>query len=106
MPILQLITNFSSSGLPGIAGGIASFLYATKKGLNKGKRLLNKFAIEVGGAYLVATYCTETVFLLLNEGPGTTYIVPFALGLSWSTIIKAIRRKVDEEVEKHLKNDQ
>ena len=97
----EVLSSFGTTLLhataPGGAGGLASFLFALKRGHYRNNKYTAKFLIEILGAMVTGTFVASFF-------GNWEYVaaVAFAVGLTWAQIIHVIRTKITKIVEAAL----
>jgi hypothetical protein len=81
--------------LAGSSGGLASFLYACKRGTIKNDKHCRKALLELVGGSVVGFF----LVLPLPYGNGVKASLAFAGGLGWAGVIQTARKKITDVAE-------
>ncbi len=90
--MIKILPIILYCSVPGICGGIGTFLFSLKKGHYKNNRKAAKFTIEILGAGLTSLF----VGPLFPEK--VRIFASFAIGLSWAGLIQVVRLKITKLV--------
>lgn len=85
--------------IPGLFGGLGSFLYALKNDHYRNNMLKIKFTVEIFGGTLMASFIG---FLLPQK---IVIAGSFVIGLVWAVIIQVLRDKVTRFVTDAIKTE-
>ena len=89
-----IIQTFFYSFLPGMGGGLVSFIYGFSKNQYKNGKLLEKLLIELIGSSITATFITLSI-----NNPVWQSMIAFCVGIGWVRLIQLIRNKITKIVE-------
>jgi hypothetical protein len=90
-PIINILLY---SFLPGLCGGVVSFVFALSKNHYKNNKYVIKLLTEILGASLTASFVTLSI-----SNPIFQATLSFLIGVGWSRLIQLIRNKVTKIVE-------
>ena len=80
--------------IPGLAAGIALFIYAYSRNYYKNNKYFIKLIVELIGAAITATF----IAIYFND-PLVQITIAFCVGLSWVRILQLIRKKITKVIE-------
>ncbi|MEN7430387.1 hypothetical protein VA599_06485 [Chromobacterium sp. TRC.1.1.SA] len=99
-----MVSNIFYAALGGAAGGLVTFLLGLLNEHYKNNNYIVKAMCEIAGGFITALALNSTIEVFSHFLSDRLFLSGFLIGISWASIIQAIRNFVTRHVKNTLES--